>query len=725
MKSQISNLKSQMDGGAAHPSGPESQGGFRWRIVGLAAAGVVLTAAAAFVLVHIVLRDPLREAWLARTETLNRTASAVVRSTREDVLGATLAPLTADPDLAWLEIYRSDGTLAFQHLQSKPPTAALDPVRALPTDRLQIREEAEAFDVWSKLVTVTIHEDGSTAESIYFIRSGITKNFLSVWSRRIAARSGIALGAVALLLIAVSLPLAARLVRPINEMAEIASGIGRGDFRRLARDDRGDEVGALARNLNLMLGGLAQVLDHTHAALRAIRDTSEYLQSSAAALKDGSAAQREEFESTRAATTGLAQVLHSIAGQTETIEQSASHIGSSVHELTTSVREMKKYFATLSDLLAQTVTSIRQMAASIAEVAQSAKTLKHVSEESTLATKSLAAKTDEISRRSLDTARLSRDAQAAAERGSEILKNTLSSSNEIFQTFTVIKDHTQILDTELRKITEVVQVIEDLADRTNILSLNAAIIAAQAREHGKGFMVVADEIKKLATSTTHSLRVIESTVSSVQDKGVQVRKAVEMGEDRVKRGIGLSEELERSLREILEALAVGAEMAQEISKLTQAQKESTDGVRITIEQVDRMARSISTATGEQAQTSETINRSCEELRDIADRGTRMIAEQSEAGNTVAKGVETIVDLSRALGASKSQGLERYGLIELAVEKLEEVALLSLENIDTMRQKIDELARLAETLEAEISRFNVPGPSVASSQPLPATPSTLH
>ncbi|MBI2890020.1 MAG: HAMP domain-containing protein, partial [Nitrospirae bacterium] len=688
----------------AESTAPPVVRSLRGRLLALLGAVLVIAAVGYCTFAYLQVARPLEARLLEKARTLNKTTTLAVRATREEDFEHTLAPLTLDAEVSWLEIYRADGTAAYSHSRVKPPTPVIAALQELAPGQLDLRDGPDTCEVWGKATSLTVHEDGSTAETVYYVRTAIGKAALAEWRRNALLMLVAFSAALTLLLLLVMNAPVSRLARRLNEMTSAAMIISQGDLSRPLRDASPDEVGALGRALGHVAQGLSRAIGHVQSAISAMQDANQTLEASSQSLREGAQLQKDEFEKAHTETVAMGDALGQVAKEAEGIGESTTRVSASIQEMDASTREMRNYFASLMDHLARTASSISQMTASITSIAESAKNLRHVSDESTAATKTLAQKTEEISRRALDSARLSREAQTAAERGSDMLRKTSESTKDIFQTFTVINNHTQTLDTELRKITEVVQVIEDLADRTNVLSLNAAIIAAQAKEHGKSFMVVADEMKQLANSTTNSLRVIETTVTSVLEKGVQVRKAVETGEERVKRGLTLSDEMGQSLRSILEHLATAAETAQEISQLTRGQKEGTDSLRFTIEQVQHMSQAISQATGEQSASAEIVHRSTEQLRAIAAQGTRMVAEQADASNHVAKGIQTILSGVEQLQSAKEGATERGRQIEQGIERVQEVVLLSMESIEQIAEKAGELGEVAEQLQAEIVRF---------------------
>ena len=163
-----------------------------------------------------------------------------------------------------------------------------------------------------------------------------------------------------------------------------------------------------------------------------------------------------------------------------------------------------------------------------------------------------------VERRSVDTsaettAKLSRDVVEKAEVGHTKVRQTIDGMEAIQQATATAERVIRGLGVRTHEIGGILDVIDDVADETNLLALNAAIIAAQAGEQGKAFSVVADEIKELADRVLASTKEIGELIRSVQEESENAIGAIEAGTRSVRDGVDLSVESGRTLEEITEA----------------------------------------------------------------------------------------------------------------------------------------------------------------------------
>ena len=211
---------------------------------------------------------------------------------------------------------------------------------------------------------------------------------------------------------------------------------------------------------------------------------------------------------------------------------------------------------------------------------------------------------EEMSQASLDIARnahniseSAKEMAGTAKNGSNIVSKSINEVGAIAGTVDGLSAVLQDLGDQSEKIGEIVSVIEDIADQTNLLALNATIEAAQAGEAGKGFAVVAEEVKKLADRTAKSTQEIGAMVGSITSG---VKKALEsMGHvlQKVKTGVGLSNEAGRALAEIVDSFSNLQSMVQQIATATEEMNSTTDGIAVDIEGVASVTKESSNAAG--------------------------------------------------------------------------------------------------------------------------------
>ena len=193
-------------------------------------------------------------------------------------------------------------------------------------------------------------------------------------------------------------------------------------------------------------------------------------------------------------------------------------------------------------------------------------------------------------------------ARDRAVEGSEIVGDSVNAMNTTYEAAEVLKQGMNSLGEQADEIGTILQVIEDIADQTNLLALNAAIEAARAGEAGRGFAVVADEVRKLAEKTMDATKKVNSSISGVQ--GVAHENIA--GMEKALTDLGKAVELANQSGEVLKSIVQGAEES---------------AIQI---------QSIATAAEEQSATSEEINSSIDEINSISAETSHGVAESALA-----------------------------------------------------------------------------------------------
>lgn len=221
---------------------------------------------------------------------------------------------------------------------------------------------------------------------------------------------------------------------------------------------------------------------------------------------------------------------------------------------------------------------------------------------------------EEMSQASLDIAKntnnIAESAKAmvaTAEKGSAIVNKSVVEVKEIAKTVQRSADLLKELGSQSEKIGEIINVINDIADQTNLLALNAAIEAARAGEAGRGFAVVADEVKKLAERTGHATNEISDMITSIKSG---VDRAVEsMGEasEKVQTGVGLSNEAGSALSDIVGSSSELQLMVQQIAAAIEEMNSTTDEISRNMEQVASVTKESSTSAEQVTQSAVELN----------------------------------------------------------------------------------------------------------------------
>jgi methyl-accepting chemotaxis protein len=254
------------------------------------------------------------------------------------------------------------------------------------------------------------------------------------------------------------------------------------------------------------------------------------------------------------------------------------------------------------------------------------------------------------------------------------------------------------------EISRILNVIEEITGRTNLLALNAAIIAAQAGEHGQGFSVVADEIRELAERTRGSTKEISNIVKAVQSGSRQAVKKIREGVTRVGENVKLAEEAARSLAKIVESANRSNEMAMRISSALQEQSRAGKHLHeVTSRMSDHIAE-INRATSEQANGTRLLATEAELVRDIAEQVKGATQEQSTAGRGITSAMERIAEDAKQIRDLLQSQLQETDRIADASRVMLSIAQQNDMIARQFTEAVQSLVHSGQAFDSEVERF---------------------
>jgi methyl-accepting chemotaxis protein len=265
--------------------------------------------------------------------------------------------------------------------------------------------------------------------------------------------------------------------------------------------------------------------------------------------------------------------------------------------------------AQVATAASQLYSTAEQMATASEEVASQAGTVATAGEE-------MAATASDIALTCNKAAEGAQHANKVATEGAQVVSKTVDVMGRIAEKVQESARTIETLGTRSDQIGEIVGTIEDIADQTNLLALNAAIEAARAGEQGRGFAVVADEVRALAERTTKATKEIGEMIRSIQSETKDAVKIMEKGVEEVEVGTGEAARSGEALQEILEQINAVAMQVSQIATAAEEQTATNSEISSNIHQMSEVVRQTAQGAQDTSDAASSLSRLAEELKGV-------------------------------------------------------------------------------------------------------------
>lgn len=428
--------------------------------------------------------------------------------------------------------------------------------------------------------------------------------------------------AVAIVMVLISMGwLRSIVLRNIGRCVEAFEAMGTGDLSQRINWHGTDLMGRLGQAIDDFADRISTMIARIQRAALTVQTASD--SSNRIAVEVDSRVKEELTALSEALrySSDLAGAAGSVADNAEAVARRVSDISSAVAQMTASIQEMDQNLLNLATVVEEAVANTQEMSASIVQVAGNAD---RVRSESNV--------TDQ-------QVREGRNEVLALSKGMGSISDTVRD----------VVVEMQSLDGASRQIGEILGLIEEIADQTNLLALNAAIEAARAGEHGRGFAVVADEVRKLAENSASSTKQIGQLVADIQRRTSAVLERTARANSLVQSNAESARNVTQMIETISTRVTEVAQLVSEISIATTEQARSSEELAKASEQMGAMTHEAAATMREQAITS---NQILEGVSEIENR-TAQVARASIEQQTSIQGLGTRISQSSDLGSKNS------------------------------------------------------------------------
>jgi methyl-accepting chemotaxis protein len=414
-------------------------------------------------------------------------------------------------------------------------------------------------------------------------------------------------------------------IGPLNVAAKYMDRISRGDIPTRITDTYQGDFNEIKNNLNRAIDAVNALVADAHllstAAVEGKLTTRADASKHEGDFRKIVQGVNETLDSVIKPVQESAVVLKEMGTGDLTVRMEGNHNGD-LQLLKNSINQVAESLEKALQNVAEAVTAT---ASASSEISSSTEQMAAGAQEQTSQASEVASSVEEMTKTIMENsqnagaaAETAKKARLSAEQGGKVVSETVAGMKRIADVVNKSADTVKELGKSSDQIGEIISVIDDIADQTNLLALNAAIEAARAGEQGRGFAVVADEVRKLAERTTKATKEIAGMIKKIQTDTGGAVASMQQGTKEVQVGIELADKAGKSLQEIVGISQKVTDMVAQIAAASEQQSSAS-------EQIAKNVEAISKVTSETAQGTQQIARAAEDLNQLTENLQQQVA----------------------------------------------------------------------------------------------------
>ncbi len=451
---------------------------------------------------------------------------------------------------------------------------------------------------------------------------------------------------VALLVVIVTTLLVVPTVtKPVTRLSQVAHRLSVGDLNQTIDIQAKDEIGQLADSFRDMvkyqldMAGVAGSL--------AEGDLTQIVNP----LSDKDILGNAFFKMVNALRNSIGMVANTakqVATSSNQLATAAIQAGQATNQIAATMQHVAEGTNQQSQAAGQTANAVEQMSRAIEGVAQGAQEQAAAISKTSQITAQLSTAIQQVAANADAVTQSSNGAAQAAQTGNQTVTATISGMDTIRTRVNLSAQKVQEMGQRSQQISLIVETIEDIASQTNLLALNAAIEAARAGEQGKGFAVVADEVRKLAERSSASTKEISALISGIQQTVNEAVQAMDEGSREVDNGVDLASQAGQSLENILKAIADVNQQAQAAMVATHQMNAAANELVSAVDSVSAVVEENTAATEQMSANSAEVTTSIENIASVSEENSAAVEEVSASTEEMSAQVQEVTASAQSL-----------------------------------------------------------------------------
>jgi methyl-accepting chemotaxis protein len=480
--------------------------------------------------------------------------------------------------------------------------------------------------------------------------------------------------------------IARSIARPVMAISHAAVRLAEGDVAQEIAVNQSDEIGRLAEAFRRMIAYLQEMADAAGRLAQGDLTVEVTPRSTQDALGNAFVRMVADLRSLVGQVANSAMNVGAAAGQ---LSASADQSAQAAQQVASTIQQVAAGTSQQTESVTRATAVVEGVTQAIDGVARGAQ------EQATAVGKSaeIAASISTVIQQVAANAQAGAEGAAqttyAARKGTETVEKTIKGMESIKTSSDLVAQRVREMGQRSEQIGVIVETIDDIASQTNLLALNAAIEAARAGEHGKGFAVVADEVRKLAESATAATKEIAALIKTIQQTIGEAVQAMDAGTTQVEAGMTQADEAGQALNSILAAAEAVNRQVEEIAAAAQQMDASANELVGAMDAVSAVVEENTASTEEMAAGASEVSQAIENIAAISEENSAATEEVSATVEEMAAQVEEVTASAQSLSA-------------MAQELQTLVTQFKLPGVGDTRKQVD-AASLTGTIRATVPR----------------------